>query len=72
MKITTCGAIALVAVSLSGCIVAPVQPAYVAPAGVVYMEPTYVSPGPGYAWAYHANFGWGWHHPRYGWHRGWR
>jgi hypothetical protein len=72
MKITSCAAIVLVAASLSGCIVAPVRPAYEAPSGVVYVAPTYVSPGHGYVWAYHANFGWGWHHPQYGWHRGWR
>jgi hypothetical protein len=61
--------------ALSGCIVQPVQPvhpAYVAPPGVVYVAPTYVSPGPGYVWAYHEHYGWGWRHPQYGWHRGWR
>ena len=58
-----------------GCIVAParVTPVYYeAPAGVVYVGPTYFSPGPGWRWAYHENYGWGWHHPGYGWHRGWR
>ncbi|MEJ8856919.1 hypothetical protein WKW79_20255 [Variovorax robiniae] len=69
-------AVTLVAASaaLSGCVVAPpaVQPAYVAPAGVAYVAPSYAMPGPGYVWAYHANFGWGWHHPVHGWHRGWR
>ena len=64
--------IALVAVLLTGCIVAPVQPAYAAPAGVVYVAPTYAIPAPGFVWAYHAGFGWGWHHRRHGWHRGWR
>ena len=72
MKMTNCAAIAITAAALSGCIVAPVQPAYVAPAGVVYVAPAYVTPGPGYVWAYHANFGWGWHPPQRGWHRGWR
>jgi hypothetical protein len=62
--------------ALSGCIVAPARPyyaegGYVAPPGVVYVAPTYVSPGPGWGWEYHASYGWGWHHPRYGWHRGW-
>jgi hypothetical protein len=64
--------------ALSGCIVAPARPyyggnegGYVAPAGVVYVAPTYVSPGPGWGWEYHARYGWGWHHPQYGWHRGW-
>ena len=71
MRLTTRAPLALVAVALSGCIVAPVRPVYAAPAGVVYVGPTYASPGPGYAWAYHANFGWGWHSPQYCWHRGW-
>ena len=64
--------IALVASACAGCVVAPVRPAYVAPPGVVYIGPTYASPGPGYVWAYHARYGWGWHHPQYGWHQGWR
>ena len=74
MKITTCGtiAIALATASLSGCIVAPVRPAIVAPPGVVYVAPVYAAPGPGYVWSYHPRYGWGWHHPEYGWHRGWR
>ena len=66
--------IALAATALNGCVVAPVgvRPVYVAPAGVVYVAPTYAIPGPGYGWAYHSGYGWGWHHPSYGWHRGWR
>ena len=56
----------------AGCVVAPVRPVYAAPPGVVYVAPAYVSPGPGYVWAYHAHYGWGWHHPQYGWHRGWQ
>ena len=48
-----------------------VEPAYVAPPGVVYVRPTYVMPGRGYLWRYHARYGWGWYHPAYGWHRGW-
>lgn len=77
MKIITCAAIVIAAATLSGCIVAPVQPGYYdgpygAPAGVVYVAPTYVSPGPGYAWGHNARFGWGWRHPYRGWHRGWR
>lgn len=66
-------------VALSGCVVAPVAvrpgyaaAAYEAPAGVVYVAPGYALPAPGYAWRYHARFGWGWHHPGHGWHRGWR
>lgn len=64
----------VLAFALSGCVVAPgpVAPAFVAPAGVVYIAPTYPRPGPGYVWAYHAHYGWGWHHPQYGWHQGWR
>jgi hypothetical protein len=63
---------------LAGCVVAPVSVrvappvAVVAPPGVVYARPAYPLPGPGYAWAYHPRYGWGWHHPAYGWHRGWR
>ena len=65
--------------SMAGCIVAPARPyygggggGYVAPAGVVYVAPTYASPGPGWGWEYHAQYGWGWHHPQYGWHKGWK
>jgi hypothetical protein len=64
--------------SMSGCIVAPARGygyegggEYVAPAGVVYVAPTYAIPGPGWGWEYHARYGWGWHHRQYGWHRGW-
>ena len=65
----------LVLASVSGCIVVPArgyERGYVAPPGVVYVAPTYVSPGPGWGWEYHAQYGWGWHHPHHGWHRGWR
>ena len=67
-------ATAALATALSGCVVAPVgvRPVYAAPAGVVYVAPTYAIPAPGYAWGYHGYNGWGWHHPRYGWHSGWR
>lgn len=51
--------------------VAPAVPLYSAPAGVAYVAPTYAIPGPGYAWAYHPRWGWGWHHSVWGWHRGW-
>ena len=51
--------------------VAPPVPVYVAPAGVTYVAPTYAIPGPGYVWAYHPRWGWGWNHPAWGWHRGW-
>jgi len=71
--------VAAVVVAVSGCVVTPpsvrpayVEPAYVAPPGVVYVQPTYAAPGPGYVWEYHAHYGWGWRHPQYGWHRGWR
>ena len=71
--------VAAVVVAVSGCVVTPpsvrpayVEPVYAAPPGVVYVQPTYASPGPGYAWEYHAHYGWGWRHPQYGWHRGWR
>lgn len=67
-------AAACAAAALSGCVVAPAYPGpgYGAPAGVVYVAPTYAVPGVGYAWQYHAQYGWGWRHPSYGWHRGWR
>jgi hypothetical protein len=42
------------------------------PAGVVYVAPAYAMPAPGYVWHYNARYGWGWHHPQYGWHLGWR
>jgi len=67
-------ALGLAALALtSGCVVAPapVQPVTVAPAPV-YVAPTYVSPGVGWVWEFHPHYGWGWHHPQYGWHRGWR
>jgi hypothetical protein len=72
MKITTLISAALLSFSVTGCVVAPAQPYYDAPPGVVYVQPTYVSPGPGYVWGFNANYGWGWRHPRSGWHRGWR
>ena len=74
MKFTTLIPATIVALALGGCVVAPpvVRPVYVAPPGVVYVAPTYAIPGPGYVWAYHSHYGWGWHHPQYGWHRGWR
>jgi hypothetical protein len=77
-------AAACATLALSGCVVAPVGyepgyggqayggPAYSTPPGVVYVAPTYAVPAPGYAWRYHARYGWGWHHPGRGWHRGWR
>ncbi len=73
-KITTLIAAALLAATLAGCVIAPPPPvrvAYGAPPGVVYVAPAYAIPAPGYAWSYHAQFGWGWRHPQYGWHRGW-
>lgn len=64
------GLVALAASALvtlsSGCVVAPARPA-----AAVYVAPTYASPGPGWVWEFHARYGWGWHHPHYGWHRGW-
>ncbi|MBT2335373.1 hypothetical protein J7E49_15825 [Variovorax paradoxus] len=63
---------AALAAILTGCVVAPAQPVYTAPPGAAYVAPTYVSPGVGFVWNYHPRYGYGWHHPRYGWHRGWR
>jgi len=42
------------------------------PAGVVYVAPAYPAPGVGWVWEFHPRFGWGWRHPGYDWHRGWR
>jgi uncharacterized protein YcfJ len=53
-------------------VLAPPPPGVMAPVGVTYIAPTYGSPGVGWVWEYNARFGWGWHHPRYGWHQGWR
>jgi len=74
MKTAALVSCTLLATALGGCVIAPLpvaQPGYGAPAGVAYVAPTYAIPGPGYAWAYHPHYGWGWHHPQYGWHRGW-
>jgi hypothetical protein len=60
---------------LAGCVVAPVAPVpgpYAVPPGVAYVAPTYPMPAVGFVWEYHPRYGWGWHHPVYGWHRGWR
>jgi phytoene dehydrogenase-like protein len=64
----------LLASALTGCVVAGPRgrAVYAAPAGVVYVAPTYAIPARGYAWNHHGHHGWGWHHPRHGWHRGWR
>ena len=72
MKTAALFPVVLLVTAFSGCVVAPVAPVYAAPPGVVYIAPTYALPAPGYVWAYHARFGWGWHHSQYGWHRGWR
>ena len=69
LLLATLGAIVLVVTS--GCVVAPVGP----PRAVVVVpapEPYYASPGAGYVWAPHPDYGYGWHHPNNGWHRGWR
>jgi len=62
--------------ALAGCVVAPVAPVapgpYVVPPGVAYVAPAYPMPSVGFVWQYHPRYGWGWHHPVYGWHRGWR
>ena len=44
----------------------------IVPPGVVYVAPTYPTPGMGFVWEYHPRYGWGWRHPHRGWHRGWR
>lgn len=71
-------------ISLSACVVAPMeprlqaQPVYsnvpvYANAPVygnpnVYIAPTYAMPAPGYAWGFYPRLGWGWSHPRMGFH----
>ncbi len=64
--------------SLSACIVAPIappQPAYQTPQPVavepVAPAPYYAAPAVGYIWLFNPVYGWGWRHPRHGWHRGW-
>ncbi len=52
---------------VGGCVA---EPAVVTPTAIV--KPTYAVPGPGYSWRYHPHYGWGWYHPRLGWHLGWR
>jgi hypothetical protein len=64
--------LALLLPILGGCIVAPVGPRHSAVSMEMSDQPTYASPGPGYAWSFNAQYGWGWRHPGYGWHRGWR
>ena len=64
--------IAAVLVSLTGCVVVPARHAVAVEAAPVYIAPTYESPGVGWVWEYHPHYGWGWHHPQLGWHRGWR
>ncbi|MEO8154016.1 MAG: hypothetical protein ABI605_13170 [Rhizobacter sp.] len=61
-----------VVMAFSGCIVVPPRAAVVVAPSPVYVAPTYVSPGGGWVWEFHPQFGWGWRHPQHGWHRGWR
>ncbi|PSJ17634.1 hypothetical protein C7H79_06940 [Nitrosomonas supralitoralis] len=74
MRLLFNGICLILAIILSGCITEPIVrgPVIPVPAGVAYVTPTYAIPGPGYVWGYHARFGWGWHHPQFGWHRAWR
>ena len=55
--------------AVSGCVAypAPRPP----PPGIAYVAPVGIAPASGYVWHYHARYGWGWWHPRYGWYRGW-
>lgn len=73
-SILHCAAVLCATATLGGCVVAPVgmEPAYAHPPGVVYVTPTYGMPAPGYMWQFNSQYGWGWRHPRQGWHRGWR
>ena len=47
-------------------------PGVIIPAGVMYVPPSYPAPGIGWDWEFNPRFGWGWRHPGYGWHQGWR
>jgi hypothetical protein len=62
----------LLAAALSGCVVAPIdgEYGYGPPPGVVYVQPSYVAPGPGYNWGYRPRYGWGYRHPDRGWYHG--
>lgn len=72
-RVLLSAAAALAAVSLSGCVVAPVGPSvYGPPAVVVAPAPYYPMPAAGYGWYRHPHYGYGWRHPHHGWHRGWR
>ncbi len=77
-KLTVLGLLIAMVGAVSGCVIAPVAAppgppvGVMVPPGVVYVGPTYAIPGSDYIWAYHPAFGWGWRHPAYGWHRGWR
>lgn len=42
---------------------------FLPPRGVIYVAPAYVVPGPGYVRVHRRGHGWGWRHPRHGWHR---
>ncbi len=75
LVVSTCAVLAL-----SACVVVPPPghrhhppppPGVIVPAGVVYVAPAYAAPAPGYVWSHHHRHGWGWHHGRHGWHRGW-
>jgi hypothetical protein len=61
-------------IALSACTITPAYPtaAYVqpipAPVGVVYVHPVYAAPAPGYYWAYHPHYGYGYYNPRFGWY----
>lgn len=75
----TIGVALAIAASLAGCAIEPVavRPVvhagvYATPPGVTDVAPTYAMPAPGYVWMHHPHYGWGWHHPELGWHRGWR
>jgi hypothetical protein len=66
---------ALLATTLTGCVLTPQPVDYaptvgvVVPAGVAYVPPAYPMPGPGYLWSFNVAYGWGWRHPVYGWYR---
>lgn len=70
-KALTLVLVGVVLAATSGCVIAPQPYRAVEVPAPVYVEPAYPSPGVGWVWELHPSFGWGWHHSRFGWHRGW-
>lgn len=52
---------------LGGCVVAPLPYDEAPTPRVIYVDPVYPSPGPGWYWRQRPGHGWDWHH-RHRWH----